>query len=448
MENFLIHFNLEEKEVMINPIIDISTILEKIERKIVYIPSHRRYYDIVPKKYAFPAYLPEIGTLISLDIVSKDLARRFYQETKDFEGIVSKGKIFISGVYNFHPEKNRMVSWGNIKSFNLPENIYSLYLSNLINDLLITPSVVRKWDIISPNRWFCLASRSYYEFYAILHYNIGIIYLHKRYLVKRKVKYIWVNSLFKIYEVKTGFIILQPNGYVKYVAPIPIHFFSDPLEIDFLSNKGDYFLCFLISFNPYVTSCEKADIKKGCINIVENLSELVFSSYDILPFLFPLIIKPSELSRLLFRFEVKKKIFFSLLKRLMKFGVEQNVELIKAYEKLLKRKNRALEIVESEDSFIVKIINPLVIPFLVKKFYYSDSSITKNYTKKLLCSSDIINKIEDLNERYPRKSEWISFDFRPLYGIGRFLKPRKEIMLKYIKLFQNFYNIQTKNSLI
>jgi len=447
-ENLLILMNINEKEkLIINPIIDPSTILEKLDRKIIYMPYYRRYHEIVPKTYVLPVYLPEIGALVSLDITSRNLARRFYNETKDFEGIISKGKIFLSRVYNFQSEMNRMVSWGNIKSFNLSEDIFQLYLSNLINDLIITPSIITQKRILSPNRWFYIASTGYYKFKAILHYNVGIIYLRKEFLLNRKIKYVWLNSPFKLYEIRAGFIIFQPNGYLKYIEPIFVHFTSDPSEMNIVgSNKGDYFLCFLISFNDYFTSYESADIKRGCINIVETLSELVFSPYDILPFLFPFIVDVQKLTSLFFEFEIEKNIFLKFQKRLMKFGVPQNLELIKAYEYLIKMKNRALEITENDDKYIVKIVNPLVIPFLIKRSYdfINRGLAEKSYIEVLLKRPDFINKIEELDKRL-EKLEWNAPDLRPLWGIGRFLKIREKLMLNYMNIFRSFYKFDNEH---
>lgn len=436
-ENILIPLNIEEKEVMINPIIDPSTILEKIERKVVYIPYYRRYHEVVPKVYTLPVYLPEIGALVSLDITSRNLAKKFYDETKDFEGMISKGKIFISGVYNFLSETNRMVSWGNIKSFSLPKDIFQLYLTNLLNDLIISPSIVTQQGVISPNRWFHIVSKGYYTFRATLHYNIGVIYLQKESLLRKRIRYVWINAPLKLYEIKAGFVIFQPNGYLKYVEPILVHFTSDPSENIIASNKGDYFLCFLISFNKYSTSYEKADIKRGYINIIETLSELVFSPYDLLPFLFPLVIDVQKLTSLLFEFQIEKNIFLTFQKRLTKFGIPQNLEVIKAYENLVKKQNRTLEIIETENAYTVKIINPLLVPFLIKKAY-DPKDRGKNYAEKLLRNLTF-SKIEELDKRFPEKFEWYTPNFRGLWGIGRFLDPRGKLMRNYVNIFRRYY---------
>jgi hypothetical protein len=437
---FLAPSHIEKEKVIINPIVDISTILEKLEMKVVYIP-YRGYYEVIPKTYVIPVYLPEIGTLLSLDIRSKNLAKRFYNEIRDFEGIISKGKIFLSHMYNFQHKINRVVSWGNIESFDLSEDIFRSYLTNLINDLTIMPSIVTREGIISPNRWFYMISTKYYKFQAFLNYNIGIVYLKKESLLKRKIKKVWINSPLTLYEVKAGFVILEPSGYIRYIEPIFIHFISDPLGIITTSNKGDYFLCFLISFNEYSTSYEKTDIKNRCINIVETLSELVFSPYDIFPFLFPFIIETRELTSLIFKFQVKKDVFLSFQKRLMKFGA-QNLKLIDAYEYFIKCQNKALKIIETEDTYVVKIVNPIVIPFLVRKSYDPKiKGFEKSYAEKILRSPNFIEEIEEINAHFSEETAWRTHNFQPFWGIVRFLEPRNELMQKYVNIFRNFYKI-------
>jgi len=441
--NFLISMKISEnEELIINPIIDPFTLLEKVERKIVYSPKRRRYFEVVPRIFVFPVYLPEIGGLLSLEMISKELAKKFYNEVKDFDGLISKGKIFTSVIHNFRSELNRMVSWGNIRPFNLSKDHFQLYLTNLINDFVITPSIVTRRGVISPNRWFRIGSEG---FQATLHYNIGVVYLQRDFLLERKEKTVWINSPFNLYEVKAGFVIFQPNGYLKYIEPVPLHFTSDPAEEDIIisSGKGDYFLCFLITFNQYFTSHEKSDIKSGFINIVEVLSDLVFSPYDILPFLFPLAIDTEKLSSLLFKFQVKKSSFFSFLRRLEKFSSPQAPQVVEFYESLIKERNKALKIIETEDTYIVKIINPILIPFILKKLYDpSIGKLQKNSIERLLRSSELMNELEELSNLSSQSSKFSSPEFSYLWGIGPYLRLRKNLMGKYVETFRKFYKIR------
>ena len=433
----------EDEEVIVNPIVKTSTLLEKVQRKVVYSPRLHRYLEVMPKMYVLPIYMPEVGVLLSLDISSKSLARRLYEETKDFNGMVTKGKIFVSNVYNLMQDRNRMVSRGNIRSFNLPEDILRLYLSNLMNDFVISPAIVTKEGVLSPNRWFLLFSARGYEFRAIVSYNILIIHLQKQNLSKPRVRQIWINFPMKIFEVKAGGITLYPNGFVKYFQPIYLHFSSNPSEMAELipSEKGDYFLCFTVSLYDYSTSYYGTTVKTKCINIVDTLAQLVFSPYEILPFLFPFMINTTNLYSLIFKFKVKKSVFNKILARMMRFSSAQNIEFIEAYESLMRQQNRMLEITKTNDSFIVKLVNPIVIPHVIKKLYTSSHYLTKESCRELLTDSNFIARIESLNERFSKRTEWLSREFLPLHGIGCLLKPRAEVMEKFVNIFRSFYTI-------
>jgi len=431
----------EEEEIVINPIIDSSTLLEKVQRRVVYIPRLRKYTEVMPKIYVLPVYIPELGALLSLDMSSKNLASRFYRETKNFEGIISRGKIFISVVHHLRPEINRMVSWGNVRSFDLQEDILRLYISNLINDFFITPALITKDGIVTPHRWFYLSSTGYFKFEAIVSYSLGIVYLKKENLLKAKLRHIWINSPMTVYEVKAGFIILYPNGHVRYIKPVFLHFTSDPSTLELISSgKGDYFLCFLISFYNYSSSYYKANLKTKCVNLVDSLAGLVLSPYDILPFLFPFMINLSDLYSLIFKFRVKKQVFYRIQNRMIKFGVPQNIELIKAFESLIKEQNKVMEITEDEDSYIVKLVNPVVIPFIIKNLYTTTKSSVKKLSERLLKSPQLISKIESLNTRFSDRMEWYTGDFKPIWGIGRVLAPRTNFMQKYIHIFRRIYS--------
>jgi len=436
-ENYLIKIKVDEKEkVIVNPIIDISTELQKVEKKIIYSTRFHNIYEVSSKKYVFPVVLPEIGVTLSLDIVSKNFAEQFFEETKEIDGIVSKNKIFISNVHNFDQNINRMVSWGNVKSFNLPQEIYQLYLMNLFNDIAMTPSVIMNEKIIAPTRWFYLeSSTDFGKFRATLNYNIGIVYLKKEAIEKRKEKIIWVNSQLKLYEVRAGFVTLYPNGYLKYTDHIPIYFESDPLKSNIkITGSGNYFLCSLISFNNYSTSYRNADIKEGHVNKVCSIVELVFSVWDLLPFLFPFMMNPNELYSLIFSFQVPKSLLLIFQKRLSKFGESQSLEIIEAYDHFMRQRNKAMRIIETEEAYLVKVVNPLIVPFLIKKAV----AYNKTTANKLLMAKDFLEKIEEINKKFPNKLEWHLPEISPFSGVGSLLDLRKKLMREYLNIFQKY----------
>ncbi|MEM4141037.1 MAG: hypothetical protein QXG36_08025 [Nitrososphaeria archaeon] len=423
---------------MVNPIFNFYSIIEKVKRRIVYIPSNRRFIEILPKIYAFPVLLPEIGVLTSLDVTSEQLAKKIYESvSKDFESLISSDKIFISNIYNFDPKKNRIVSWGTMKTFNVDFNIYQLYLRNLFTDLLLTPSIITKEKIFSPNRWFYATSESYSKFQANINYNICVLYLEKDKLQIKKKKKIWLNYPLELYEIKAGVVIFQPDGYLRYYEPVFIYLTSEPSEIiNIASDKGDYFLTSLISLNDYATTYINSDIKQGCLNIVDTLSEIVLSPWEIFPLLFPFLANKQKLSSLIFEFEVKENTFSTLKKRLMKFGAEQNPEIIRAYEELIKKENRAMEIIKTENIYVVKIVNPTLIPYLIKKVYDPNiEEINKIYPKELLNASDFLRKIKIIEEQNKGITR-TSSNRSTFYKMEYFLKNRERLMDHFLTIYQ------------
>jgi len=435
MPSSYITANLDEgNEVLINPLIDPSALLEKTNRRIVYNPRVKKYQEVVSRIYVFPVYLPELGILLSLEMTSKELAEKFYQETKDYEGMVSRGKVFCCRLHNFQKNMNRMVSWGTIRSSCLADTLLKLYVTNLVNDFYMTPSVVKKEYIFSPHRWFFISSSSYSRFEAFLNYNFGIIYIEKEENLHRKIKKIWINSPFRLYESRGTFISFYPDGFVS-AKSVPVHFSEDPVEIDVFLNNGDYFICFLISFNNYSTSYEEADIKKGNINLVETIVELVNSPYEILPFLFPFMVRPEDLKKLVYCFSVSREIFEKISSRLAKFGKPQNPEFVSCYEKIVRETNRLLNIVEKDKFYLVEVANPILIPFLLKKLAFTEVTTVRRYVEALFAEVEILEKIKHMDELL-KKNQVLPSEFLPLYGIGRYLTPRADILTNYIHIFR------------
>lgn len=445
MSELLITPELEEGDkVLINPLIDPSTLLEKARRRIVYNPRLRRYHEVMPKTYVLPVYLPELGVLLSLDTVSKNLARKIYEETKDYEGIISKGKVFLCTTHHFQREINRMVSWGTIKSVDLVNNILRLYIADLINDFYLTPSIIRGSSITSPHRWFFISSIGYHKFEAFLNYNFGVVYIEKEKLYQRKIKKVWINSPLKLYQVIGGFVSFRPTGFVE-IKHVPLHFTADPTETDIVfQNKGDYFVCFLISFNRYSTSYDFASIKSGNINLVESLAELVHSPYEILPFLFPFAIENETIESLIYRFIIKKDVFRKIYSRITKFSTPQSSALIEGFESFIREQNILLSITEQVDLYYVEVANPVVIPFLIKKIADENNVRIKYSATKILKEPRILEKIRYLNDLLNKK-QWYNTEFLPLHGIGRVLIPRADVLRKYIRIYKDLTSIQQKS---
>lgn len=427
-------------EVIINPLINPYAFLEKIKKKVVYNPRLRKYCEVAPRLYTIPVYLPELGFLLALDMSSEHLARRLYDETKEFNGIMPKNRIFYCRIHNFQRDHNRVVSWGTIKPLILSESLLRLYIINLLNDFSITPSIVQRGQIISPHRWFFISSEGLFKFESFLNYNLGIIYIDRKNVELKRKRKIWINFPIEVYEVKSGFVLFHPSGFIKYIKPIPLHFTEDPSKIEFFTERGDYFLCSLISLNNYLTSYKGFDFRLSCINIVESLSELVFSPLQILPFLFPFSLREeNELNKLVFSFSIRKEIFHIFYNRLIKFSGPQNPSFIDFYEDFLSKWNKLLILTEDEDSYYIKMVNPSIVPFLLKKLHEDEvSKWEKGHIIKLLEEPNILERIENL-----KRENWI--DFLPLRGVKRPLSLRAKILKKYIDLYKTiFFKINNK----
>lgn len=437
ISDYLIKTELKEgEEVLINPLIDPSVLLKRVERRVVYNPRLREYHEVTPKKYVFPVYLPEIGILLSLNTVSENLARKLYDEAKDYEGIKSKGKLFLCKIHNFQKDENSIVSWGTLKPFELDnDRILNIYLFNILNDFYLTSSIIINDMLISPNRWFFMSSKSPYKFETFINYNFGVIYLKKEKLNHKKTEKVWIDAILRLYKVMGYFVYFQPNGFVN-VRQIPLYFTDDPKDnLIFENFEGDYFLSFIISFNNYSTSCDKVSIKSGNINLVEVLTELVYSPYEILPLLFPLFVEDNVLNNLFYSFTVRKEVFKKILSRLTKFGRLQNSMFLSAFDEFVKKRNKLLNIREEAENYWIEIVNPAIVPFLIRKLVTDEIVQIKKEILKILEEQIVLEKMKLLNKSFLEKQQWLyNLELRPLRGID--LDPRINVLRKYLLFYR------------
>lgn len=430
----------DRMKFIINPILDYYSILEKIKAKVVYNSFFRRNFRVIQRLYSYPIYLPEIGYLLSLDISSKRLSKKFLDETKDYESFYSENSIMHSRIYNYNKESNRGVSWGQYAKLKLSEDIYQLYITNLVNDLLSTPSIVQRFGLFSPNRWFHIESQDGFFFKGTVNYNVGVMYLKAEdFFTLRKFK-VWINSELPVYEIKTSFITFSENGHVNCIPNIRVHFLEDPSDKETFSNlseiKGDYFISYLVSFNNYQSNYKSQNIpKKLNLNFIENLTGLVYTPYEIFPLLFPKLIKYiNNTSSLVFNISLRKQIFNSIIHRLMKFGPQQDSTLIESFIKIFEKQNKLLRIYEDEhnNNFYIKFVNPAVIPFIMKKLW----SNKKNEVISLLINDNILNKLEELDMLLRNNKN--DYKLQPIAGIQRFLKIRSAMLLQYSKIYERY----------
>jgi len=436
----------QKKEFLINPIIDYYTILEKVNFKVIYNPFFRKSLAVQKRFGTYPIYFPEIGCLAALETISPNLSREFYEETKEFDRFYSDEKIICSRVYNFDNNVNRFVSWGNYISSKLPKSYYKLYISNLLNDFLFMPSIVKKFGLISPNRWFLLESRTSYSFKTEVNYNVGIIYLTKEIFRNSKKITLWLNSPLEIWEIPAGFVTFAKDGSVLYKDRILVHFLKEPSEeVKLISSKGDYFTCFLLSLNNYVTDFPKfkPNVKKKVnINLVENLTELIYSPYEIIPFIFPNVIDSIHVDKLIFEFEIKKDVFLSVVRRLMKFSSVQHPELLKSYREIFESQNKLFKIEENNRMLKITLVNPVIVPFLLKEYILGRQTGKKELLNDLINNpTTAIEKLKDIQNEPPNSGKWY-----PLCGIGRIIKLRNKVLAQYMRIWKQIIPVTRRNS--
>jgi len=438
-----INLNLEndvEYNLLINPILDYFSILEKSTVKVVYNSFFRKYIEIRQRFGIYPVYIPELGYLLALEIVSPKLSKIFYELTSDFDSFYSEDKVICAKIHNFNKDTNRFVTYGNYKSLKLDKEYYRLYITNLINDLLCTPSIINGSTLISPNRWYVLESthpKLNIHVRADINYNIGIIFLTKDGLKRYRKYNIWLNSKTNIFEVPAGFITFTKEGKVLY-KKIFVHFLEEPIDIEIKNDKGEYFICYIWSLNDYQTNYSKFKTgNKININIIENLSLLVYSPYELIPFIFPDIVESSKFNNLIIEFEIKKEVINRIINRLSKFSSYQNQDLIKAFEETIEDKKKLFRISENEDKLTVEIVNPSIIPFLIKDFVSNKSPEKIRFLKKLVFEPE--KAFEELKLTQNKSSSDI--EWAKLKGFGKISRIRNEIYKQYLEIWRQATNL-------
>jgi len=245
------------------------------------------------------------------------------------------------------------------------------------------------------------------------------------------------NSKIKLYEVNAGYIVLQPTGFVG-IKPIKLHFTEDPSNIGFnIEGRGEYFVGSLISYNNYRTNYDNTSAKNiNNFNIVESLTLLAQTPYEILPFLSPYMINTNMLDKLVYQFSIRKNVFKTILSRITKFSIPQDRVMIEAYESYIREQNKLLNIKEDNDSYYVEVVNPAVIPFLVKKTAMKDNIVVSSEAMRVLSESNLLEKIKSL-ERFLNEPQFKNIQAWALTGIIQVLSHRKTIFEKYIQIFKN-----------
>jgi hypothetical protein len=437
--------DLNENEFIFTPIITRLGFIKKFKEVLVYFSDFDIYKKILSFKYSLPIYLPEIGLMLALDLTSESLASELYKEIKEFSSLFEGDRIFVFKIHNYDNKINRAVSWGNLRSFRvheiIPENVNKIYQINIKNDLNITPCLIagskNKYGIYTPIRYTnIIIEKKYKKIETNLNYNFSIIYIKKEYLNKSSIKTrrLPFDKYLELFEVKAGLIGFKYNGEIKY-KEVNIHFTENPLEIETLQNityKGGYFKSYLLSLNDLrIHYAEQFDDKYN-INIVDQLEKLIYSRYDILPLLFPYYYEnEKDRYNLIYEFSVKKSIYLNIINIFQKYSGPQNQQFIENFDKTMEEENKCIKIMDKNDNILIQLINPSLIPFLIKKILIQEN---EEYFEDIF-QNDIMKKASYYNKVINRKIIDITA-LNLLAGINNVLEKRKKLynyLLSYIK---------------
>lgn len=412
-------------KVITNPVLTSYTMLKKTRPLTV----HTAYFPtrIYTCSYSLPILLPELGCMVALDLVSESLRREIEEKRFEYTSFRSENQIMISKLYNFDASVNRVVSWGQYSFHEVDEDIYHLYIVNLINDLLLFPSVLTTFGPYSPIRWFWISSTDYHKFNAVISYNVNIIYLKKEFFTKAKKTTIWLGEPVGIYRIPCGYIGFEGTGYVK-IKNLPIFTTHEPNRLlKEIEHDGGYYLCFSVGLCGYKTNYPNSLSTKFFINIIDSLLPLVHSPYDIAPFLFPYFVNKENLKDPVYWTEIPETVINSILRRFEKFGGHQSLDMVENYNRIFERTNKLVRIKKVNDKFTVMVVNPSVVPFLIRKCLIGSKYLPRKYARTVLKSQELL--ISQLITEY---DFIMNIAMRGFKGISEF---RKKNFEGYISLY-------------
>ena len=425
-----------ENELLVNPILNWYTLIKKL-RPLV-IPGTYFPIKIYSCTYSLPIFLPEIGCMVALDLVSESLKREIEEKKTEYESFYSKNQVMLSKLYNFDASVNRVVSWGRYSFHRISEDIYHVYIVNLINDLLLFPSILTEFGPYSPVRWFWVSGGGHPEFKTIVCYNVSIVYLKKEFLTRHKKLKLWLGEPINIYGIQCGYIQLSGTGYVKF-RKFPIFTVRKPDELsNEIDRRGGYYICFSVGLCGYRTNYSNSTFTriKFYINIIDSLLPLVHSPYDIAPFLFPYFINKEDIVSRICTVDIPESVIKSILKRFEKFGMRQSLEMVEDYNKVFEKMNQLVRVKKVDDKIRLTVVNPSVVPFLIRKYLSSTRHFSKKCAKIVLENDDFISQLKaehDFNVNMAMK------------GFKRISEFRKENFTDYIDSFQG---LQLSNPLL
>jgi hypothetical protein len=351
-------------------------------------------YPIRIRWAAIPAYLPEIGCLISLEATSPEIGADFME--------LEKGEIAVLKLHNFDPHWRRAVSWGCYKIGQLGEleRIYSL---SLFLDLALAPSTWARGGMFSPLRWFPLECHVPLYFKCIYSYNFFPTFIDPR--ERRGRKEIWLGQRVWIVPMRVREIEFRTDGWMDS-KEIYLSFEEEDLEEFLKWGSAGYYLCLAEGFNDY----EGGRSPGKNVNIVRGLYPLVHSPYDIVPLLFPKSIPKSE--GLTIRFSVPRETLERILNRLGKF---EGIRGMPDWEESGKLYLGLARVEKEKEEVLYEVVNPAVIATLVRMSLGSDTGAT--------LAKEILLEPPKLMDRVKKAREDWELS---LLGVGEFLETKAE----------------------
>ncbi|MEM2618930.1 MAG: hypothetical protein QW356_05550 [Candidatus Hadarchaeales archaeon] len=349
-------------------LVDAISRAERVLRKRALFVSPYCNREIECRWKYIPAYLPELGLLISLDTVSSGIS-------KDMCDLVQvwrrEGKLLLSRLYNFSLEYRRAVTRGKYSLIDVGGAAWNYSYSVFLDLLMSTPIITKSKKIISPLRWLRLEENVGYFFGADYSYNAFLIFVDLGGL-GGSTETIWVGEPIGIRTLKARFVQILGDGFVKEE---PVYLcLEEPVEL----SRGYYF-CVAESFNGYETNYPPARrfLKKN-LHLVRCLYPVVQSPYDIMPLFFEHSLH--ERNDIILQFSVPSGAVRKVLERIGKVEGVQSGELVEEYEKLWEGRAR-VEWGESRITF--RALNPSVVPYLMKSSARSEGFLASRFLENL-----------------------------------------------------------------
>jgi len=422
-----------QSSVLLAPVFTSRPIFEKFREMHVCSPLIAGEI-VVSHAYSIPVHIPEAGCTISLDISSEGLAQEFMELARE----LGKGqKIVVAKLYNYDPGVNRAVTWGNFVAHEVEGHVYRIHMANILNDLMFFPSIAAGNTLWSPLRWFYLESRGEYWYRTIYTYNVFIVYLDDESVKTCRKMRFWLGEPVEVYSARSSLIELDDTGRVG-IRKIYLCFPDEPSEI-LPGNIRGYYICFSESLNHYETNYHEFRYRNFNINLVDVLSPLIYSPYDIVPFMSPYFADLQNHGSLV-RFSVPADVLRTIIGRFEKFGGVQSREMVEGYNRLFETINGLVKIREKGNLLAVTLVNPSVVSYLIR-MCRSEGRLARKCAKKLLESggSGILDRMLCAGENFEN-----DFDLRvSLAGYGRILETRLRNTGNYFRSFREISGVST-----